>query len=148
MSFLCFLDLDGVVHPVSANGAYFRAENMFPLIDCLHSDEILIVIASSWRLDMPIEEIKFMLGPLEQQVIGTTPYIDDPFIHHPRQQEVELYLKQEELEDIPWFAIDDTPAFYKPNAPVLITDGKQGFIKGDCARLHNLIKSLKQHGGG
>jgi len=140
--YLCFLDLDGVTHPTAANGSYFRGENMYVLIDCLYGPEISIVISSSWRLDMPLSEIKYMLGPLERQVVGATPEIDDPFLHHPRHLEVERYLKQTHQEDALWFAIDDTQAFYKPDAPVVITNGRVGFTREDCTRLYKLIRSL------
>ena len=39
------------------------------------------------------------------------PEFDDPFVHHPRHLEVEMYLEQNGITKMPWIAIDDTAAF-------------------------------------
>ena len=56
---------------------------------------------------MSLDELKSKLGPLGDKVVGVTPEIDDPFMHNPRQIEVELYLKQVHQEHIFWFANDN-----------------------------------------
>lgn len=139
---ICFLDFDGVLHPISANNDYFRQENIISLFNCISEYEISIVISSTWRLDLSLDEIVSKIEPLGSKVVGITPEIDDPFIHFLRQHEVELYLSEYQQDCVPWFAIDDTPAFYKSDAPVLLIDGKVGFSENDCPRLKQLINTL------
>lgn len=97
--FYLFLDFDGVTHPVSANGRYFREENIQALEAALDGYDAKIVISSTWRLDKSLIEIKRLLGSkLGEKVFGITPEVEDPFLHSPRQAEVELYLAQDGLE--------------------------------------------------
>ena len=88
-------------------------------------------------------DLKIALKPLATEIIGITPEINDPFLHYPRTAEVELYLEQNNLHHILWFAIDDTPAFYRPGSPVVYTDVREGFTTNDCAKVHELIKTLR-----
>ena len=94
MNYLCFLDFDGVTHPVTSNGRHFQADNIIPLTRYLLglSKDLQVVISSTWRLDMELEEIKKNLGVLGNYVIGKTPEYYDPDITYERQAEVELYL--------------------------------------------------------
>ncbi len=82
--FLCFLDFDGVTHPHPANGQFFRQKNISTLRDCLAQYELSIVIASSWRLDMDLDDIKTELKDIHNNIVGVTPEINEPFLLHPR----------------------------------------------------------------
>lgn len=117
-----------MTHPVSANGHYFRPENIQALEAALDGYDAKIVISSTWRLDFPLPELREKLGEkLGARVIGVTPEINEPFLHSPRQAEVELYLAQDEVEQWPWLAIDDTRAFYKADTAVVFTNSQTGF---------------------
>lgn len=141
--FYVFLDFDGVVHPASANGHYFRAENIEALEAALDSYDAQIVISSTWRLDKPLNELRTLLGPkLGEKVVGITPEIDDPFLHNPRQAEAELYLGQDDVEKWPWLAIDDTPAFYREDASVVLTDSQMGFQLTDVPVFREAVDNL------
>lgn len=143
--FYVFLDFDGVVHPASANGRYFRDENIQALESALDGYDAQIVISSTWRLDKPLNEIKTLLGSkLGEMVVGITPEVDDPFLHNPRQVEAELYLVQDGVEPWPWVAIDDTPAFYQEDAPVVLTDSKTGFQLSDVSTFRGIVDELLQ----
>lgn len=143
--FYLFLDFDGVVHPASANGRFFRDENIQALEAALDGYDAQIVISSTWRLDKPLNDIKTLLGPkLGEMVVGVTPEVDDPFLHSPRQAEVELYLAQDDVEPWPWVAIDDTPAFYREDAPVVLTDSHAGFQLSDVEAFRGAVDGLLQ----
>ena len=65
-----FLDIDGVLHPVSAAGKFFRYENISLLWNVIKNEDIQIVITSTWRLDKTLEELKILLGVLLQEAIS------------------------------------------------------------------------------
>lgn len=141
--FYVFLDFDGVVHPASANGRYFREENIKALEAALDGYEAQIIISSTWRLDVPLPELRTLLGPkLGEMVVGITPEVDDPFLHNPRQAEAELYLEQDGVDPWPWMAIDDTPAFYREDAPVVLTDSRMGFQLSDVPVFREVVDKL------
>lgn len=143
--FYVFLDFDGVTHPSSANGSYFREENIQALEVALDGYDAQIVISSTWRLDKPLRELRTLLGPkLGEMVVGITPEVDDPFLHNPRQAEVELYLSQDGVEPWPWLAIDDNPAFYRDDAPVMLTDSQKGFQPSDVSLFREVVDELLQ----
>ena len=141
--FYLFLDFDGVTHPVSAAGRYFRSENIKPVEQAILGLNPRIVISSTWRLDKSLSELKELLGDIIGScVVGITPEFDDPFVHSPRQIEVEMYLEQNGITNIPWLAIDDTPAFYRKDAPLLLTDPAKGFTENDINKFRNLVRTL------
>ena len=125
-----FLDFDGVTHP-RVGSDYFIDSCMEALRDAISNINIAIVVTSTWREDMAIDELSSLLAPLNKPVIGITPVLDDPFVHHVRLEEVEAYLREHGLEGAPWFAIDDTPGFYPGNTPVIWTDPMTGFNVDD-----------------
>ena len=137
-----FLDFDGVTHPVSANGHYFRKENLEPLAASIKGLDVKVVIASTWRLDEHIDELKQLLGDIGSSVVGVTPEINEPFIKHIRQCEVELYLEQHVPNHEKWIAIDDTAAFYRTNSHLVLTDGRVGFSELDGVLLRKLIITI------
>ena len=141
--FYLFLDFDGVTHPVSASGRYFRPENIKPLEQAILGLNPRIVISSTGRFDKPLCELKELLGDIiSSSVVGVTPEFDDPFVHHPRHLEVEMYLEQNGITNVPWVAIDDTAAFYREDASLLLTDPVKGFTKTDIEKFRNLVRTL------
>jgi len=141
---LLFLDFDGVTHPNSGS-APFKQENMFWLEKALTEfPQINIVISSSWRETKPLNEIKQLLGHIAgSRVIGITPVIDDPFLHAIRYYEVIKYLEETDNIDTLWFALDDTPGFYKGNGTVIYTDPHTGLSESDYVKIRDLIHGLK-----
>jgi len=143
--FYLFLDFNGVTHPLSASGRFFRSENIKSVEQAILGLNPRIVISSTWRLDKSLCELKELLGDIIGTcVVGITPELVDPFVHSPRHIEVEMYLKQNGITDIPWIAIDDTPAFYRQNAHLLLTDPEKGFTENDIEKFRNIVRTLKE----
>lgn len=88
------------------------------------------------------------LKDLNNDIITVTPEIEDPFLKSVRHKEVLLYLKQSNQENTPWFTIDDTPAFYKPESPVVYTDTKTGFTVDDCIKVEKMVKLITANKSG
>lgn len=139
---LLFLDIDGVLHPVSGS-APFRPECLTVLASTLFPHPgIEIVITSSWREEKTHDELKQLLGPtLGDRMVGVTPVIDEPFLHHVRYHEVQAYLESTNQTALPWVALDDERGNYPEGAPVLLTDRRTGLIPNDEHRLRALISS-------
>jgi hypothetical protein len=83
-------------------------------------DDLHIVITSTWRLDKPLRKLTEYLGPIGKYVESVTPEMNKPFTKYIRQLEVERYLLEQSIAHLPWVAIDDTPAFYRPDAPTYL----------------------------
>lgn len=81
-----FLDIDGVLHPLSAgervdpcalasdaigNPALFFYAKL--LADVLAPHDVGIVVHSTWRLFTHEDDLRTMLGPLARYFAGTTP---------------------------------------------------------------------------
>lgn len=51
---------------------------------------------------------------------------------------------QDGVEQWPWVAIDDTPAFYREDAPVVFTDSQTGFQLSDVPAFRGVVDGLLQ----
>jgi len=141
---LLFLDFDGVLHPVSGSKP-FQPACMEVLSSALTEyPEIRVVITSSWREEKTLTELQNYLAPvLSLRVVGVTPVIDEPFLHHVRYHEVQAYLKNTMQETTPWVAIDDEPGTYPNYAPILLTDRRHGLVERDKEKLIKLIEVVR-----
>lgn len=120
---ILFLDFDGVMHPRAAAGKYFT--NLPRLEAVLRDFEFLnIVISSSWRETLGLEDIKSNFSEdLQNRIIGVTPIHDvDPFaeILGSRLGEVLSYLEQAGKQHASWLALDNEAPLYHPDCPNLI----------------------------
>lgn len=136
-----FLDFDGVLHPTSG-ASLFNPKSMRELEIVLEKFPMIsIVITSSWREEKSAEELIALLGPcLGKRVVGTTPIIDDPFLHNPRYHEVCTYIESVTDYDKSWVAVDDEQGNYPEGSSVVITDRRLGFTKKDRGKLIKLIQ--------
>lgn len=138
-----FLDFFGVTHPVSAQGEYFRPMNITALEQAVAGYEVRIVVTSTWRFMMSLDELRAalssVLGPL---VIGSTPRTGGVFRRYARQAEVEAFLRERSQEGVHWIAIDDNPGYYRPDAPLYVTDGRRGFTTEDVERFRERVIQL------
>lgn len=139
---ILFLDFDGVLHPITGS-APFQSDCVCELEAVIeYFSSLDVVITSSWREEKTMDELIDLLGTtLGERIIGTTPIIDDPFLHNPRYHEVLAYLATEPIRDRKWIAIDDEAGNYPPDAPVLITDRLKGFTRDDRETLVALIQA-------
>lgn len=142
-STILFLDFDGVIHP---NVQRTPDERCIMALEEVVSEfpELKIVISSSWRESNVLNKLAMFLGSvLGGRVIGVTPVIDDPFLHHVRYHEVLSYLKANEKQGNPWIAVDDSAGFYPSDAPVVWTHSNRGFTSEDGEILRTML--LSQH---
>ena len=142
---ILFLDIDGVLHPSSGSTPFVPA--CVSVLETLLSDcpDIEIVITSSWREEKSLPELKALLGTqIGSRVIGITPVIDEPFLHHVRFHETQAYLADSDQPDAPWVAVDDEIGNYPPDSPVVITDRRTGLTDSDGQRLKALILAQQQ----
>ena len=140
---ILFLDIDGVLHPTSGSKPFVPA--CLSVLESLVSDfpDMEIVITSSWREEKPLSELKALLGAqLGSRVIGATPIIDEPFLHHVRYHEAQAYLSQTSKPNRPWVAVDDEGGNYPEHSPVVITDRRRGLTKDDGQKLKTLISEI------
>lgn len=141
MHTLIYCDIDGVLHRWPC-----KVEEMFNsvcigLLDrTLRDRNVGIVITSTWRLEWPLETLTARLGPLGPRVVGVTPEIEDPFVHHTRYQEVLSHWNQQDPTPARWVAIDDEPGRYPTDLPNLIlTNPATGLQRTDIAILEQLL---------
>lgn len=141
---ILFLDFDGVLHPITGSPP-FKPDCMAVLSNILDAyPEIRIVITSSWREEKSLDELVSLLGEqIGSSVIGTTPIIDEAFMHNVRYHEALEYLKGSSLEHFPWFAIDDERGSYPDNVPVILTDRRSGLTSADVIKIKTLIEAIK-----
>jgi hypothetical protein len=127
---IIFLDFDGVLHPFFPKRELPDEENQLfsylPRLENVVRDylEIRIVIASSWRIDRPWENVIKAFSPdIAARILGATPVLhfkEPPYPRHPRHDEVLAYLRTNDLSDSPWLALDDDANLYPTNCPNLI----------------------------
>lgn len=140
MGRLIFLDFDGVLRRTTSNPSSFDK-------DCLECFEATvrkcpvskIVISSTWRLAMPLRELRSLFSQdIAARIVGVTPEVfevDD----YERMAEIRAFLKARNVSAVSWIAIDDDPTHFPPNSPVLLTDPHKGF-DGQCAnRLEGIL---------
>jgi hypothetical protein len=137
---LIFLDFDGVLRRVTSNPSRFDQ-------DCLEHFESAIlqcpvskiVITSTWRLAMPLKELRSRFSPdVAARIIGVTPenYEDETYA---RLAEIRMFLEEKKLTAMPWVAIDDDPEHFPKGVPVLFTDPQKGFDAECAAQLVQLL---------
>jgi hypothetical protein len=122
---ILFLDIDGVLHPGSGLGGtrLMHAEALEAAIDGL---SVQVIISSSWRFHLPMEEILQELpAGLAKRVVGTTgpAHIG----RWPRFHEIKAWLdRHDPLAD--WRALDDAVfEFPKPCRQLIACDPQEGF---------------------
>jgi hypothetical protein len=131
-----FLDFDGVLRRLSSATSRFEPELLKNFESVVRPvAEVKIIIASAWRLEMPLNELQQLFSPdVAERVVGATPE-HLALTAHSRYNEVRSYLKTAQAIQATWLAIDDDPAHYPDDAPLLITDPYQGFDQACADRL-------------
>lgn len=140
MGKLIFLDFDGVLRRVTSNPSNFDQ-------DCLEHFESAIrqcavskiVISSTWRLAMPLKELRSRFSPdVAARIVGVTPenFEETPYERH---AEIQMFLDEKNIRALPWVAIDDDPSHFPPGSPVLLTDSKNGFDSACAAQLVKIL---------
>lgn len=126
---LIFLDIDGVLRRTDSKP--YQVD-----MDCLDAFEGAvrrapgseIVISSSWREVMSLDELRDLFSPdIAMRIVGVTPMSQDVEGHR-RHQEILAYLEGKSVRPEEWVAIDDQ-AHHFPGSGcnVLIVDPSRGF---------------------
>lgn len=136
---LLFLDFDGVLHPGSGvdSGFLCRASD---LEEALSGHDLRIVVSSSWRFHMEMEEIVGMLPPgLAQRVVGVTG--EAHIGRWPRFHEIRAWVQaQEPLAN--WRALDDARLEFPSPCPELIAcDPRTGFGVEQAGELRRWLRA-------
>jgi hypothetical protein len=137
---LLFLDFDGVLHPnFCQEGHYFSRSNY--LIEALDgfSDQVEVIISSSWRFHWPadvlVQKLPAALAPL---VVGLTPEVAPG--PHQRFREIQAYLKSRRGHP-DWRALDDADnEFPKGCSELIRCDGRVGLDNSAVASLRLWLK--------
>jgi hypothetical protein len=141
MKKLIFLDFDGVLHPnFSTRSEYFSQAGY--LLDALdgHSENVEIIISSSWRFHWSTNAIMQMLPKtLASMVTGITP-VGEPG-RHQRYREIQAYLRSR-IGPHEWRALDDAVNEFPKNCTELIEcDGRIGLDDLSAARLRGWLNA-------
>ena len=125
-----FLDFDGCLHrffPLEgedeASNALFAFVPQFEeaIRACKKEcGKVEIVVSSSWRHKYSLEQMKQNFSSdIQEMMIGVTPKIGAGASSGARQDEVELWLRQQGRTGEPWIGVDDYPQLYKEGATVV-----------------------------
>lgn len=147
LSGLLFLDMDGVMHPSGCSSKHFGM-HIPKLWECLekYKRPLGIVISSSWRLEMPWEQLCVRLSVLAPQLVGATPMLPRTGFDYPshvRAQECERWRKQAGYEHLPWRALDDMPDLFESGqSELIVCDGAKGIQQEQIEKLESWLKML------
>jgi len=149
---ILFLDYDGVLHPDPCLDARRLFEHAPRLAQALAPyPEVGVVLSTSWRTMKTDAEL---LGPLpemlRQRVLGRTPNFSDcrgvgalaPFRRH---AECVQWLRDHQMEETPWWALDDRPDWFAPYCEKLLHCNSQtGFDTRMYGRLTSVLEVARQ----
>jgi hypothetical protein len=135
-STIIFLDFDGVLRRISSDPSVFEPSLLTTFEAALKPfNNISIVITSTWRLVIPLSEIKGLFSKsTADYIIGVTPELHND-TSYPRYEEILSYLKINKLEKQNWVAIDDDRDNFPTNSPVIYTDPNIGFSEHEVVKL-------------
>jgi len=131
---ILFLDFDGVLHPYAPwpHNEHVRSK-YFAFLPRLESvlrefPQVHVVVASDWRLHHTLDELRgFFAEDIRERVLGTTaPDMLATDRVGKRQLQAQQYLRDHNLVDVPWIAIDDTPNNYLPDAHLVLCQNMFG----------------------
>lgn len=128
-STILFLDFDGTLHPEPIR---WRSFEHVPALASLLAQypEVGIVVSSSWREQMALDDLKRPISALSERVVGVTPVIPDA----KRQREIEAWLAGHAVER--WLAIDDMADLFDDQCSWLLeVDPKAGLDQSELQRL-------------
>jgi len=136
---LLFLDFDGVLHPGSGVDSGFLCRAL-DLEEALSGHDLRIVVSSSWRFHMEMEEIVGMLPPgLAQRVVGVTG--EAHIGRWPRFHEIRAWVQAQEPHPN-WRALDDARLEFPSPCPELIAcDPRTGFGVEQAGELRRWLRA-------
>jgi len=138
-----FVDFDGVLRRDGSPRERLDADCVERFADCvLAHDAARVVIASTWRLVFTLDAMRAMFpARLVPRIEGATPQLRTANVNRIRADEVAAYLHSVGAGVSRWIAVDDKPALYGPEAPVLDVDPSLGFDVRCAARLKTWLEA-------
>jgi hypothetical protein len=152
---ILFLDFDGVLHPdpcPSRRRLFEHANRLARVVE--EYPEVAVVLSTSWRINHSFVDLLLPLPrTLRSRVLGITPRFGDftpasRLVPYRRHAECEQWLRQHQLSDAPWLALDDRPGWFAPYCDNLIEcDPTRGFDEIVCARLSSVLQMTRERQG-
>lgn len=146
-----FLDFDGVLHP-----EFCQASQHFCCLphfeDAIrHIPGVTVVIASTWRLQRPLEQMLHQFSPdIAPLIVGITPtfntlaHVPDTLLGYEREAECDAWLRMHQRSHLPWLAIDDRNWLFRPFSRSLFrVDGRTGLTAQQSREL--VVKATTLH---
>ncbi len=133
---IVFLDFDGVLRRLDSPPAVFDEDCLAWFEQAVRAGpRVRVVISSTWRLEMPLGEIRSRFSPdVQQMIVGVTP--EAPRLtQHYRYYEVLEYIDREPFARVRWIAVDDDPSHFPREAEVVLTDPDRGFDEAAAVEL-------------
>lgn len=140
MGKLIFLDFDGVLRRETSPPYCFDQDCLTNFESAIrHCEVSKIVISSTWRLAIPLKELRSRFSEdVALRIIGKTPENLEEETYE-RYAEIMAFLRERNITAMPWVAIDDTPVHFPKGSPVIFTDPKKGFDAECAARLVKML---------
>ena len=142
-----FLDMDGVLHPVSSPPAQRWSAGHRLSVLLMRYPSVHIVVTSSYRWHLDLEGLRAVFpAPIRARVVGATPMLS-PAVGQcelpDRHREVLAWLHGQATGATPWLAIDDDPRHYAAHCEQLyLTDGLIGLSDQDVEVLSERLRPL------
>ncbi|NOY73925.1 MAG: hypothetical protein GXP14_16415 [Gammaproteobacteria bacterium] len=143
MLVVVFLDIDGVVRPVGGKTLPFEPDCLKALASALAGLEVELVIASSWKEQHFIGDLREFFGELTPLIVGTTPAVPISNQQWARLEEALAWLEEYRPQS-PWVAIDDDPQNY-PVDYVFLTNPENGFSLDDIQPFRGMVVRRQKH---
>lgn len=129
---LIFLDVDGVLHPLSTGSDFCCA----PLFNtAIHGYNTQIILASDWRIGYPLDEIQTLFNKCGIHIFDTTPDLRTlkPKPKYIREAEIELW-RALNAPSSPFVVVDDNPKLFSASyrkKNVVLTNKDIGFSENN-----------------
>lgn len=146
---IVFLDFDGVLHPEHCHES--KHFSCLPVFESVLSQvpDCKLVIASTWRLRIPVERLREKLGPnVAAKLVGVTPqycYLRDvppTLVGYEREAECHAWRRANQVLNEPWLAVDDRSWLFRPFCQSLfLTNSRTGLCTTSAERL--VVRLLK-----
>jgi hypothetical protein len=148
---ILFLDFDGVLHPDPCRDREHLFESAPRLAQVVEAfPDLGVVLSTSWRLTHPFSDLLLPLPrELRNRVLGRTPAYGEfaavpALAPYRRHAECLQWLREHELAEGPWFALDDRPAWFAPYCENLVEcHPARGFDEAVAARLSSLLQMAR-----
>lgn len=148
---ILFLDFDGVLHPdpcPDRERLFENAQRLSAVVEAF--PELGVVLSTSWRVNRPFVDLLLPLPrALRNRVLGVTPSFSQfecppALAPYPRHAECVQWLREQQLDQGPWFALDDRTGWFAPYCENLIEcHPERGLDEAVAARLSSLLQMAR-----